>query len=61
MKDTQGLPAINRAVGKIMAVPTIYSVGGDLVKNLSDLLAIDGELVVFGTATGAPRHCHLAH
>ncbi|WP_323766041.1 zinc-binding dehydrogenase [Marinovum sp.] len=36
------------------AVSAIDSVGGDVSAALVDLLASDGELVVFGTATGAP-------
>ncbi|MGJ8556602.1 MAG: zinc-binding dehydrogenase [Sulfitobacter geojensis] len=40
--------------GKAGAVSAIDSVGGDLSSDLVDLLGLDGELVVFGTATGAP-------
>lgn len=36
------------------AKSAIDSVGGDLSSDLVDLLGVDGELVVFGTATGAP-------
>ena len=41
-------------MGKAGAVSAIDSVGGDLSSDLVDLLGLDGELVVFGTATGAP-------
>ncbi|MGR3562413.1 MAG: zinc-binding dehydrogenase [Heliomarina sp.] len=41
-------------VGPSGAVSAIDSVGGDLAMDLTDLLGVDGELVVFGTATGAP-------
>jgi NADPH:quinone reductase-like Zn-dependent oxidoreductase len=41
-------------IGKAGAVSAIDSVGGDLSSQLVDLLGLDGELVVFGTATGAP-------
>lgn len=36
------------------AVSAIDSVGGEISADLVDLLGVDGELVVFGTATGAP-------
>ncbi|QOL80809.1 zinc-binding dehydrogenase [Pseudooceanicola spongiae] len=36
------------------AVSAIDSVGGEISADLVDLLGQDGELVVFGTATGAP-------
>ncbi len=36
------------------AVSAIDSVGGEVSAALVELLAVDGELVVFGTATGAP-------
>jgi NADPH:quinone reductase len=36
------------------AVSAIDSVGGEISTDLVDLLGQDGELVVFGTATGAP-------
>ncbi|MGJ8544262.1 MAG: zinc-binding dehydrogenase [Sulfitobacter sp.] len=41
-------------VGEAGAVSAIDSVGGDLAADLTDLLGVEGELVVFGTATGAP-------
>ena len=41
-------------IGDAGAVSAIDSVGGDLSSDLVDLLGVDGELVVFGTATGAP-------
>lgn len=40
-------------VGDAGAVSAIDSVGGDISADLVDLLGVDGELVVFGTATGA--------
>ena len=41
-------------VGDAGAVSAVDSVGGDVSADLVDLLGVDGELVVFGTATGAP-------
>jgi len=41
-------------VGTAGAVSAIDSVGGDVSADLVELLGLDGELVVFGTATGAP-------
>jgi NADPH:quinone reductase-like Zn-dependent oxidoreductase len=41
-------------VGKAGAVSAIDSVGGELAADLTDLLGANGELVVFGTATGTP-------
>lgn len=41
-------------IGNDGAVSAIDSVGGDVSAHLVDLLGQDGELVVFGTATGAP-------
>ncbi len=41
-------------IGKAGAVSAIDSVGGDISADLVDLLGVDGELVVFGSATGAP-------
>jgi NADPH2:quinone reductase len=41
-------------VGNAGAVSAIDSVGGDVSADLVELLGLDGELVVFGTATGAP-------
>ena len=44
-----------RAVlGKDGARAAIDSVGGPIVADLADLLGLNGELVVFGTATGEP-------
>lgn len=43
-----------KIVGKAGAVSAIDSVGGDLAADLIDLLGVNGEMVVFGTATGAP-------
>lgn len=41
-------------IGDGGAVSAIDSVGGEISADLIDLLGTDGELVVFGTATGAP-------
>lgn len=41
-------------VGDGKVVSAIDSVGGDIAANLVDLLSSDGEMIVFGTATGAP-------
>ncbi len=41
-------------IGDAGAVSAIDSVGGDISASLVELLGVDGELVVFGTATGAP-------
>ncbi|WP_424929054.1 zinc-binding dehydrogenase [Amaricoccus tamworthensis] len=41
-------------IGENGAVSAIDSVGGDTAGDLVDLLGRDGELVVFGTATGQP-------
>ena len=43
-----------KIIGEGRAISAIDSVGGDIAADLVDLLASDGELVVFGTATGAP-------
>ena len=43
-----------KIIGEGGAVSAIDSVGGKIAADLVDLLAADGELVVFGTATGAP-------
>ena len=40
--------------GEAGATSAIDSVGGEIAADLVDLLGRDGELVVFGTATGAP-------
>lgn len=46
---------IARAIlGDKGAVTAIDSVGGEIALDLTDLLARDGELVSFGTSTGAP-------
>lgn len=52
--DADWKEAASAIVGTSGAVSAIDSVGGDLANDLTDLLAVDGELVVFGTATGAP-------
>lgn len=41
-------------IGDGRAISAIDSVGGEISADLVDLLASDGELVVFGTATNAP-------
>ncbi|MFT6090675.1 zinc-binding dehydrogenase [Sulfitobacter sp.] len=41
-------------IGAAGAASAIDSVGGDISADLVELLGLDGELVVFGTATGAP-------
>ncbi|UTH44537.1 zinc-binding dehydrogenase [Loktanella salsilacus] len=41
-------------IGKAGAVSAIDSVGGEMGAELVDLLGVNGELYVFGTATGAP-------
>jgi NADPH:quinone reductase-like Zn-dependent oxidoreductase len=43
-----------RIIGDGRAMSAIDSVGGEISADLIDLLAPNGELVVFGTATGAP-------
>lgn len=43
-----------KIIGEGRAISAVDSVGGDIAADLVDLLASDGELVVFGTATGAP-------
>lgn len=46
--------AARKIIGEAGAVSAVDSVGGDMASDLIDLLGDDGELVVFGTATGAP-------
>jgi len=46
--------AARKIIGKAGAVSAVDSVGGDMASDRVDLLGDDGELVVFGTATGAP-------
>ncbi|WP_371155828.1 zinc-binding dehydrogenase [Jannaschia sp. 2305UL9-9] len=46
--------AAQKLIGEGGAASAIDSVGGDIAGDLVDLLGTDGELVVFGTATGAP-------
>ena len=46
--------AVRATIGAAGARSAIDSVGGDISAELVDLLGQDGELVVFGTATGAP-------
>nr|WP_272210001.1 zinc-binding dehydrogenase [Marinicella sp. W31]MDC2875851.1 zinc-binding dehydrogenase [Marinicella sp. W31] len=45
---------VRSLIGDAGATSSIDSVGGDISADLVDLLGLDGELVVFGTATGAP-------
>jgi NADPH:quinone reductase-like Zn-dependent oxidoreductase len=52
--DANWKDAARVIIGKPGAVSAIDSVGGDVTSDLADLLAVNGELVVFGTATGAP-------
>lgn len=46
--------AVRATIGEAGARSAIDSVGGEISAELVDLLGQDGELVVFGTATGAP-------
>ncbi len=46
--------AVGTTIGAAGARSAIDSVGGEISAELVDLLGQDGELVVFGTATGAP-------
>lgn len=46
--------AVRAVIGDGAARSAIDSVGGDISADLVELLSTDGELVVFGTATGAP-------
>ncbi|SOH92219.1 NADPH:quinone reductase [Monaibacterium marinum] len=52
--DADWLDQARALIGEAGATSAIDSVGGDLSSDLVDLLGVDGELVVFGTATGAP-------
>ncbi|TDE37969.1 zinc-binding dehydrogenase [Antarcticimicrobium sediminis] len=52
--DTGWKQAARDLIGDAGAVSAIDSVGGDVSADLVDLLGLDGELVIFGTATGAP-------
>lgn len=45
---------VRAVIGDGAVMSAIDSVGGDISAELVDLLSTDGELVVFGTATGAP-------
>jgi NADPH2:quinone reductase len=52
---TEGWQQKARAlIGKAGAVSAIDSVGGEMGAELVDLLGVNGELIVFGTATGTP-------
>ena len=44
---------VRETVGDGKVVSAIDSVGGDIAAHLVDLLSSDGEMIVFGTATGA--------
>lgn len=46
--------AARALIGDARAASAIDSVGGEIATDLVDLLSNDGELIVFGTATGAP-------
>ncbi|MCG3267730.1 zinc-binding dehydrogenase [Yoonia sp. I 8.24] len=52
--DADWKDAARVIIGDPGAVSAIDSVGGALAEDLCDLLGVNGELVVFGTATGAP-------
>ncbi|GAA6200814.1 zinc-binding dehydrogenase [Aquicoccus sp. SU-CL01552] len=52
--DADWMSKARALIGKAGAVSAIDSVGGELAGDLVQLLGIDGELVVFGTATGQP-------
>ena len=52
--DADWKDAARAIIGQPGAVSTIDSVGGALAEDLCELLGVNGELVVFGTATGAP-------
>ncbi|MET3598872.1 zinc-binding dehydrogenase [Martelella mangrovi] len=45
---------VRALIGQDGAASAIDSVGGSIAADLVDLLGVNGELVVFGTATGAP-------
>ncbi len=45
---------VRQTVGDGKVVSAIDSVGGDIAAHLVDVLSSDGELIVFGTATGEP-------
>ena len=52
---TEGWQQKARAlIGKAGAVSAIDSVGGEMGAELVDLLGVNGELIVFGSATGTP-------
>ncbi|MBT0959531.1 zinc-binding dehydrogenase [Alphaproteobacteria bacterium KMM 3653] len=54
---TEGwLDSARAIIGEGKALSAIDSVGGDIPNALIDLLSTDGELVVFGTATGKPMN-----
>ncbi|SFB18245.1 NADPH:quinone reductase [Poseidonocella pacifica] len=52
--DSDWVEAARALLGEKGAVSAIDSVGGEISADLVELLGVDGELVVFGTATGAP-------
>lgn len=52
--DDDWTDRVRQAVGDGKLVSAIDSVGGDIAAHLVDVLSGDGELIVFGTATGDP-------
>ncbi len=52
--DADWMDQARKLIGEDGAVSAIDSVGGETGASLTELLATDGELVVFGTATNAP-------
>ncbi|QFT95722.1 Quinone oxidoreductase 1 [Roseovarius sp. THAF8] len=52
--DDDWTDRMRQTVGDGKLVSAIDSVGGDIAAHLVDVLSSDGELIVFGTATGEP-------
>ena len=52
--DDDWTDQVRDTVGEGKLVSAIDSVGGDIATHLVDLLSSDGEMIVFGTATGEP-------
>jgi NADPH:quinone reductase-like Zn-dependent oxidoreductase len=52
--DADWTKAAHDIIGSGRVASAIDSVGGEISAALVDLLSVNGELVVFGTATGAP-------
>lgn len=52
--DDDWTDRVRQTVGDGKLVSAIDSVGGDVAAHLVDVLSGDGELIVFGTATGTP-------